>query len=315
MAKVAEILGDIVIGEYSPRRPPSDGYNAGRLKERLEQWEMQLPRCMQKTQPDETLGAAFWASQLYLAYQNYYILLFRPTAVGDLSPSEAEGDVLARRAADSITRMTEDLLAVGAIRFSQMHIVPAVFGALSIHTLVICRKDPIRRQLAGNKSRQCILALSELAKHCPVGLWIMKFFVRLMRRLTGQGSALSAGPIVDVTSRIANDSHENEDSTLRASSGSSTVRSHNPDDPASGYNQQHDIYNAQPASTDRSGMEEQQVPDMFSWPGDQVGFDSFWAQDTIDVDLLLQHGLCPLLPANFGTVTPSTDAFNFQGPA
>ncbi|KAF5672789.1 cutinase transcription factor 1 alpha [Fusarium heterosporum] len=315
MAKVAEILGDIVIGEYSPRRPSSDRYNADRLKDRLQQWEIQLPRCMQKALPDETLGAAFWASQLHLAYQNYYILLFRPKAIGDLSPSEAEGDIVARRAADSITRMTEDLLAVGAIRFSQMHIVPAVFGALSIHTLVICRKDPIRRQLAGNKSRQCILALSELAKHWPVGLWIMKFFVRLMRRLTGQGSALSAGPIVDVTSRIANDSGESEDSTLRESSRSSTAMFHNLDHPVSGYNQQHDTDNVQPPNTERSGMEEQQIPDMFSWPNDQVGFDSLWAEDTIDVDLLLQHGLCPLLPANFGAVPPNTDAFNPQGQA
>ncbi|KAH7256268.1 fungal-specific transcription factor domain-containing protein [Fusarium tricinctum] len=308
MAKATEILGDIVIGEYSPRRPVSDRYNAAHLKSRLEQWEAQLPECMKKAPPDETLGAAFWASQLHMAYQNYYILLFRPKAIGDLSPSEAEGDVCARRAADSITRMTEDLLAVGAIRFSQMHIVPAVFGALSIHTLVICRKDPIRRQLAGNKSRQCILALSELAKSWPVGLWIMKFFVRLMRNLTGQGSGPSAGPIVDVTSRISKDSRENEGSTLGPSSESSRDVSQNPGDPRA-FNQQPDLFNTQSLNAERSGMEEQQVPEMFAWPGDQFGSDSFWAEDTIDVDLLLQHGLCPLLPANFGAA-PGVDTFN-----
>ncbi|KAM0217714.1 hypothetical protein ACHAQI_001764 [Fusarium lateritium] len=308
MAKATEILGDIVIGEYSPRRPVSDRYNTTSLKRRLEQWEAQLPECMKKAPPDETLGAAFWASQLHMAYQNYYILLFRPKAIGDLSPSEAEGDASARRAADSITRMTEDLLAAGAIRFSQMHIVPAVFGALSIHTLVICRKDPIRRQLAGNKARQCILALSELAKSWPVGLWIMKFFVRLMRNLTGQGSGLSAGQIVDVTSRIAKDGRENEDSTLGLSSGPSRDISQNLDGPRA-FNHQPDLFNTQPVNAERPDMEEQQVPEMFAWSGNQIGYDSFWAEDTIDVDLLLQHGLCPLLPANFGAA-PGVDTFN-----
>jgi hypothetical protein len=63
------LVGDIVIGEYSPRRPMSDRYNAANLKRRLEQWEAQLPECMKKAPPDETLGAAFWASQLHMAYQ------------------------------------------------------------------------------------------------------------------------------------------------------------------------------------------------------------------------------------------------------
>ncbi|KAF5570966.1 cutinase transcription factor 1 alpha [Fusarium phyllophilum] len=108
-------VGDIVIAEYSPRRPDLEQYRPDRLKQRLEQWEAQLPKCMQRAPLDETLGPAFWATQLHMAYQNYYILLFRPKAIEDLTPSEAEGDIWARRAADSITRMTEDLLAVGAM--------------------------------------------------------------------------------------------------------------------------------------------------------------------------------------------------------
>ncbi|EXK85256.1 hypothetical protein FOQG_10634 [Fusarium oxysporum f. sp. raphani 54005] len=298
MAKAAEILGDIVIAEYSPRRPDLEQYKPDRLKQRLEQWEAQLPKCMQRAQLDETLGPAFWATQLHMAYQNYYILLFRPKAIEDLTPSEAEGDIWARRAADSITRMTEDLLAVGAMSKSQMHIVPAVFGALSIHTLVICRKDPIRRQLAGNKSRQCILALSELAKHWPVGLWIMRFFGNLMRRLTGQGSAVSAGSIVDVTSRIAN-CNRNEDSTLTEVSRATSQTLAENGGPFT------DATNAQVAG---AVME---TNDLFQQPADQFSFDNFWAEDTIDVDLLLQHGLCPLLPGNFGTFPPMSDPQGF----
>lgn len=47
----------------------------------------------------------------------------------------------------------------------------------------MCRKNPILRQLAENKSRQCILALGELADCWPVRMWIVKAFLNLMRRL------------------------------------------------------------------------------------------------------------------------------------
>jgi hypothetical protein len=53
--------------------------------------------------------------------RNYFILLFRPKAIHDLSPAQVEGDRMARRAADTITRMTEDLIAVGTLRYVQMH--------------------------------------------------------------------------------------------------------------------------------------------------------------------------------------------------
>jgi hypothetical protein len=59
-------------------------------------------------------------------------------------------------------------------------------------------------------------------------------------------------------------------------------------------------------NTNGSGMGEHQANDMLQQPSDPFGFDSFWAEDTIDVDLLLQHGLCPLLPANFGPMPPGS---------
>ncbi|KAF6832497.1 cutinase transcription factor 1 alpha [Colletotrichum plurivorum] len=108
----------------------------------------------------------------------------------------------ARAAADAITRNAEDQLGWGPIL--TLPSVPALFGALSIHTIVICRKDPIRRQLAENKSRQCLLALSELSKSWPVRIWISKSFVNLMTRLTDQGAAPRGGAIVNVSSSIHN---------------------------------------------------------------------------------------------------------------
>ncbi|KAG8674249.1 hypothetical protein FPOAC1_000213 [Fusarium poae] len=263
MCKVAEILGDIVIGEFSPRRLALECYEVPNLKARLEQWESQLPKCMQKAPLDETLGEAFWATQLHMAYQNYFILLFRPKAIEDMSPVEAERDKTARGAADYITRMTEDLIAVGTLRYTQMHI--------------------------------------ELAKSWPIGLWITKLFVNLLRRLTGQGSALSAGSIVDVRSRIANGSGVNEGPALDLSRSGNGLQIS--DEGMNGFSQQN---NGLFDNTNGSGTGEHQVHDMLQQPSDQFGFDSFWAEDTIDVDLLLQNGLCPLLPADFGLMPPGT---------
>lgn len=80
--------------------------------------------------------------------------------------------------------------------------VPALFGALSIHTIVICRNEPVHRQLAENKSRQCILALSEISRSYPVMIWITKSFVNLMTRMTGQAEKSSSSAIVNVSASI-----------------------------------------------------------------------------------------------------------------
>jgi hypothetical protein len=69
LANDSWLVGDIVIGEFSPRRLALERYEVSNLKQRLEQWESQLPKCMQKAPLDETLGAAFWATQLHMAYQ------------------------------------------------------------------------------------------------------------------------------------------------------------------------------------------------------------------------------------------------------
>ena len=44
--------------------------------------------------------------------------------------------------------------------------VPALFGVLAIYTIVIFRNrdDLMQRQLAENKLKQCLLALSEVSK-------------------------------------------------------------------------------------------------------------------------------------------------------
>ena len=109
------------------------------LAGRLAQWESQLPDQLRKTTPDGSLGASFWASMIHFSYQygcspplsvkhtlikfrNCLILLFRPKAIENLSPAEAECDARGRMAADTITRLAEDLLGAGMIKEGLVHL-------------------------------------------------------------------------------------------------------------------------------------------------------------------------------------------------
>lgn len=78
------------------------------------------------------------------------------------------------------------------MKLAQLHLVPALFAALSIHTVVIQRSDGVQKQLAENRARQCILAFGELAKGWPVAGWILRMFINLMKKLTAGGSTTGA---------------------------------------------------------------------------------------------------------------------------
>lgn len=78
------------------------------------------------------------------------------------------------------------------MKLAQLHLVPALFAALSIHTVVIQRSDGVQKQLAENRARQCILAFGELAKGWPVAGWILRMFINLMKKLTASGSTTGA---------------------------------------------------------------------------------------------------------------------------
>lgn len=72
--------------------------------------------------------------------------------------------------------------------------IPTLFGALSIHSLVIRCRQPVSSQLAENRARQCVLALSELSKLWPAADWILRVFDKVLRRLTGRGWSFEGNP-------------------------------------------------------------------------------------------------------------------------
>lgn len=148
-----------------------------------------------------------------MRYRNYHILLFRPKTIENLLPTEAKRDtglvrqltlyyewlktscllgLLIPRKSTRTSQILNNLRTV-----ANLISVPAPFGALSIHTIVICRcrEDPIRRQLDEKKSWQRMLA-----KSWPDRICILNVFVDLMRLMRhGPGWGL----IVNASSSIA----------------------------------------------------------------------------------------------------------------
>lgn len=70
-------------------------------------------------------------------------------------------------------------------RLSDISSVFTLFAALSVHLITILRPDPVRRELAENRSRQCMLGLKELSRSWPVGGWVLRLFSHIMEIFTG----------------------------------------------------------------------------------------------------------------------------------
>ncbi|KAK5527536.1 hypothetical protein LTR23_010963 [Exophiala sp. CCFEE 6169] len=120
----------------------------------------------------------FWACMLHLSYQ--------PRTIESVTQQDLEQEITVRSSTDAVTRLAEDLLGSGTLRYAQVHIIPTLFGALSIHSLIIRFRQPVSSQLAENRARQCMLALSELSKLWPAAGWILRVFDKVLRRLTGR---------------------------------------------------------------------------------------------------------------------------------
>lgn len=181
---------------------------------------------------------------------------------------------------------------IGNLRLLTLFSVPALFSALTIHTIGICRKDPIRRQLAENKSRQCMLALSVLAKSWPVRIWISKTFVNLMRILTGQGSA-TGGSIVHVSSSIA--SSRNNNLVPSGHSGLPGLQ-HATSTQNIGNTFASNSYEPSTQSTRTNGSQagDLHTYDCFPQAADRLVYDSLWAgylDNTFDTDMLLHNSI------------------------
>ncbi|KAH7128999.1 fungal-specific transcription factor domain-containing protein [Dactylonectria macrodidyma] len=294
LVKLSAILGNIVIGEFSPRRPALDKFDASACAQSLRSWHSDLPHMLRNDSSDKPYGASFWANMLDVSYQSAAILLFRPKRTGSQKFPEAERDARARTAADAITRAAEDLLATENIHCAHLHIVPSLFAALSIHTLAMGTTNTIQRQLAENKSRQCILALGELTKVWPVGMWVVKSFSNLLRRLLSRGSLSDQALQARTSSEEEMDPGAGSAAILQVDVMGQQLPPLLHPQPATGLE-----FGAPSMASSQAGglstapwFQFHAYPDHFFGTADQLAYDSTWfgcLENMIDMELLQQE--------------------------
>ncbi|RHZ62630.1 hypothetical protein CDV55_106004 [Aspergillus turcosus] len=290
MSKLAVILGKVLTVQFAPRRQEAAD-NRDSLVQELAELEIRLPLRLRRQPVDESLDSPFWSCMLHACYHHCQILLYRPSGARSAFLSEAQEEKRAMVAADLTTRIAEDLLSAGTLSFGQLHLVPSIFAALSIHAVVIRRKDPIRRQLAENRARQCMLAMSELARSWPVAGWILRLFINLMKKLTGQSVGCDSAPSRTKPDQTGDSGFESPSATV-GSGGTSAMQM------ASGLDNliHRSLGNDQSSTRVEEWNESQQTDKLLSdviWAPDQTNF---------DFDLLFQGQSNGSLPFNFGSL-------------
>lgn len=63
------LVGDILLGEFSPRRPPLEKFETNTLIRRLEEWESELPKKVQMNAHEGYTKGSFWGCMLQTSYQ------------------------------------------------------------------------------------------------------------------------------------------------------------------------------------------------------------------------------------------------------
>ncbi|TAQ87449.1 hypothetical protein B7494_g4221 [Chlorociboria aeruginascens] len=191
-AKLAVVLGEIVLTKFAVRQPPSIETVHARVTGNLKTWFDGVPQALDHRNADESEEHGFWANILYILYNHHIILLHRPVRNSIISLGKS-GERIAFNAAKSITRVIDDLLANEMLRGGQLHIIPSVFAALIMHLIIMRTSDHMQRKLAENHARLCMLSMSELQKSWPVGGWILRLFESLLKNLPAEREPQNSG--------------------------------------------------------------------------------------------------------------------------
>ncbi|PGH20772.1 hypothetical protein AJ80_03533 [Polytolypa hystricis UAMH7299] len=144
-------------------------------EEDLQKWETSLPPELHLSRHSECV----WTGMLHIAHSWFRILTHRTR-----KPEEGRSSRdVAMNAADRIARIIDDVLSTSRINQCPIHVIPALFAAMGMHTVNICSGDPIREQLGSVKIRLSMIALRELQSTWPVSGWIFLLFMKIIRRI------------------------------------------------------------------------------------------------------------------------------------
>ncbi|KAF5581812.1 n-terminal binuclear Zn cluster-containing protein [Fusarium pseudocircinatum] len=193
MVNLAQILGRVVDLHFAPGRQASTPEQLRAVDDALQAWRQGLPEEMNRGVEDGT--ASVWGYLLHLAYNHLRILIHRHNFIKQ-DESDSSGQIVVA-AATKISRIAEDMLAQGTLRYGQMHSVTSLFAALCIHTISIKQKEhDVSRRIAENRAQMCLLGLQEIQKYWRINNNVLDLFlqyldVSITQRIRGTSGALS----------------------------------------------------------------------------------------------------------------------------
>ncbi|KAH6984549.1 fungal-specific transcription factor domain-containing protein [Ilyonectria sp. MPI-CAGE-AT-0026] len=188
MVEIARILGQVIDVHFSPGRPPSTLEQVRNLDQTLETWKQSLPDELGRGVDDG--NASVWSHLLHLAYNHIRILIHRHSFLKQ--KKEDDNGQIAVAAASRISRIAEDMLAQGTLRYGQMHLITSLFAALCIHAISIKRGVDVTRRIAEHRAQMCLLALQEIQKYWRINNNLLDLFlqyldVSIAKRIHGTG--------------------------------------------------------------------------------------------------------------------------------
>ncbi|KAH6896678.1 N-terminal binuclear Zn cluster-containing/DNA binding domain-containing protein [Thelonectria olida] len=170
MVEIARILGRVIDVQFLPGRPPSTAEQVKELDRLLEAWKQGLPDV-------EDGNASVWSHLLHLAYNHVRILIHRHSF---LKQNKDDSGQIAVMAASRISRIAEDMLAQGTLRYGQMHLITSLFAALCIHAISIKRGVDVTRRIAEHRAQMCLLGLEEIKKYWRINNNVLDLFLQYL---------------------------------------------------------------------------------------------------------------------------------------
>ncbi|KAJ4202221.1 hypothetical protein NW767_006183 [Fusarium falciforme] len=217
MVDVARILGRVVDVHFSPGRQPSTPEQIQDVGDALEDWRANLPEDMNRGVEDGT--ASVWAHLLHLAYNHLRILIYRHKFLR-YGQDEQSGQI-AVAAASKISRIAEDMLAQGTLRYGQMHLITSLFAALCIHAISIRRGVDVSRRIAEHRAQMCLLGLQEIQKYWRINNNVLDLFLQYLDVSIAQrlhGATRSDAPIHSIADLESGATSEDQQGSADAAS-------------------------------------------------------------------------------------------------
>ncbi|KAL1968165.1 hypothetical protein VTN77DRAFT_2000 [Rasamsonia byssochlamydoides] len=190
MTRLARLLREVVWTAYLPGKLRAEQGERDRLRQRLMQWEAELPPELKLHDATER-GTMYFAGMLHMAYNNLYILLYRPSYLDSSDEVKRREGKAALQAACQSTRIIEDMLLQNLVQHGLLHLITHIFSALCIHTIHFCRAEGTERKLAEHRAKLCLLGLKELQKSWDLNYWVLEIFFHCLDESTAEYLQLS----------------------------------------------------------------------------------------------------------------------------